>query len=166
MPPFRQLITVAALLSSACTQTLTQALSDLPRARPLVPVTAQDTVIAAALLEGLRTQFAHQSNVIIAQESGDLTAASLPHVDTLTFLLLTPEQIQQLADEYGDLSYFRISRPTVTDSVATVNIGIYGSYSRAVARWAIVDGPTSCEWRFVRHGGQWRIQGNTICLVS
>jgi len=158
--------TVAALLSSACTQTLTQALARLPSVQPASPITVADTVIAAVLLEALTTQYGHGPRVIIANAQEELSPASLPPVDTLAFLLLNPDQIQQLADEYGDLSYLRILRWTVSDSVATVSIGVFGAFSRARTNGPIVDGPSSCEWRVARRGGQWRVQGTTMCVVS
>jgi len=166
MKASRQVITLAALLSSACTQTLTQALARLPSVQPGLPVTVEDTVIAAVLLEALTTGYAHGPQVIIANVEGELTSASLPRVDTLTFLFLNPEQIQQLADEYGDLSYLRISPSTVRDTVATVTIGVYAAFSRARTNGPIIDGPSSCEWRLARSGGQWRVQGTTLCVVS
>ncbi len=166
MKPICQVITVAALLASACTQTLTQALARLPSVEPSPPGTVEDTVIAAVLLEALRTQYAHGRRVIIANDLEGLTPASLPSIDTLAFLLLNPDQIQQLADEYGDLSYLRILRWAASDSVATVSIGVFGMFSRARSDGPIVDGPTSCEWRVARRSDQWRVQGTTMCVVS
>ena len=166
MKPLWHVITVVALLSSACTQTLTQALARLPSVQPTSPITVGDTVIAAVLHEALTTQYGHGRRVIIANTQEWLSPASLPSVDTLAFLFLNPDQIQQLADEYGDLSYLRILRWTVTDSVANVSIGVFGAFSRARTDGPIVDGPSSCEWRVARRGGQWRVQGTTMCVVS
>ena|SRR3989442_8194266 len=166
MKPLRQMITIAALLSSACTQTLTQALARLPSVEPSSPVTLEDSLIAAVLLEALTTQYAHGPRVIIADDLGGLTPGSLPPIGTLAFLLLNADQIQQLADEYGDLSYLRILRWTVSDSMATVRIGVFGAVSRARSDGPIVDGPSSCEWRVARRSDQWRVQGTTMCVVS
>ena len=166
MKPLWHVITVVALLSSACTQTLTQALARLPSVQPTSPITVGDTVIAAVLHEALTTQYGHGRRVIIANTQEWLSPASLPSVDTLAFLFLNPDQIQQLADEYGDLSYLRILRWTVTDSVANVSIGVFGAFSRARTDRPIVDGPSSCEWRVARRRGQWRVQGTTMCVVS
>ncbi len=166
MKPLRQVITVAALLSSACTQTLTHAIARLPSVQPAPPVTVGDTVIAAVLLEALTTQYGHGPRVIIANAQEELSPTSLPPVDTLAFLLLSLDQIQQVADEYGDLSYLRILRWTLSDSVATVSVGVFGAFSRARTDGPIVDGPSSCEWRVARRGGQWRVQGTTMCVVS
>ena len=166
MKPLRQMITVAAVLSSACTQTLTQALARLPSIEPSPPVTVEDTVIAAVLLEALATQYAHGPRVIIANDLGRLTASALPPSDTLAFLLLNPEQIQELADEYGELSYLRILRWAVSDSVATLSIGVFGAFSRARTDGPMVDGSSSCEWRVARRSDQWRVQGTTMCVVS
>ena len=166
MKPLCHVITVAALLSSACTQTLTQALARLPSVQPTSPITVGDTVIAAVLQQSLTTQYGHGRRVIIANTREGLSPASLPSVDTLAFLFLNLDQIQRLADEYGDLSYLRILRWTVTDSVANVSIGVFGAFSRARTDGPIVDGPSSCEWRVARRRGQWRVQGTTMCVVS
>jgi len=166
MQPLRQLMIMGATLSSACTQTLTQALARLPSIQPDPPITVEDTVTAAALLATLATGYVRGPQVIIANVNGEVTSASLPRADTLTFLFLTPDHIQQLADEYGDLDYVRISRPTVRDSVATVIIGIFGAFSRTLPTSAVIDGPSSCEWHLARGIGQWRVQGTGRCLVS
>src|SRR6266540_1928500 len=112
MKASRQVITVAALLSSACTQTLTQALARLPSVQPGLPVTVEDTVIAAVLLEALTTGYAHGPQVIIANVEGELTSASLPRVDTLTFLFLNPAPPNKRlkltgAPKYGRMPFVR-----------------------------------------------------------
>ncbi len=167
MHPVRCLIIVTAVLSPACTETLTQALGRLPRTQPDPPISVEDTVTAKALRDALATGYVHGPLVIIANGDGALRSSSLPHVDSVTFLLLTPEHIQALADEYGDLSYVKILGPTVRDSVATVTIGLDGAFSRAQHPYGVVDGGGSCEWRLTRGNGQWRAErSRMICMIS
>ncbi|SRR6266496_97208 len=165
MDPVRHLIIIAAVLSSACTETLTQALERLPRTQPDPPISVEDTVTATALRDALATGYVHGPRVI-ASGHGALRSSSLPHVDSVTFLLLTPEHIQALADEYGDLGYVQILGPTVRDSVATVSIGLDGAFSRAQHPYGVVDGRSSCEWRLTRDNGQWRAEHSRICIIS
>ena len=167
MHSVRHLIIVAAALSAACTETLTQALGRLPRPQPDPPINVEDTVTATALQDALAMGYVHGPRVIIANGHRALRSSSLPHVDSVTFLLLPLEQIQALADEYGDLGYVQILGPTVGDSVATVTIGIEGAFSRAQHRYGVVDGGGSCEWHLTRSNGQWRAErSRMICLIS
>jgi hypothetical protein len=166
MHPVRHLIIIVASLSSACTETLTQALARLPRTQPEPPISVEDTVTATALRDALATGYVHGSRVIIANGHGALRSSSLPNVDSVAFLLLTPEHIQALADEYGDLGYVQILRPTVRDSVATVTIGLEGAFSRAQHPYGVIDGGDSCEWRLTRGKGRWRAERSRVCIVS
>src|SRR6266496_6276678 len=80
MDPVRHLIIIAAVLSSACTETLTQALERLPRTQPDPPISVEDTVTATALRDALATGYVHGPRVI-ASGHGALRSSSLPHVD-------------------------------------------------------------------------------------
>ena len=157
---------IIALLSSACTETLSQALARLPRTQPDPPITTEDSATAAALREALASGYVRGPRIIVANGNGKVRSASLPKVDSVTFLLLTPEHIQALADEYGDLGYTQVLPPIVTDSEVRVSLVAADAFSRPQHPYGVIFGGSVCELRLARREGQWRIHRPGVCLVS
>jgi hypothetical protein len=93
-----------------------------------------------------------------------LTERSLPHKSSLKFALLTPEQIQAVADDRGDFIYLEISEIRETSDGALVSIG---------TRWAVAKnsqvailGGGGYMLRFRKHGSRWIFDGVVWTWIS
>ncbi|MDX2024052.1 MAG: hypothetical protein SF187_27680 [Deltaproteobacteria bacterium] len=84
---------------------------------PVLQATLRELVVA----KGLRlSRLRKQPYVVVMADSDYITAAILPTLDKLNFLVLTPEQVSQIASWNGDFLYVRMELRALSQSDATV----------------------------------------------
>ena len=158
------------LLSVACaaTTTFSEAVERLPRTRPDVPLSAQDTIVALSIREALlhgMPDFRPRPQVVLEYVRDVVSSHALPQIDSVSFFLLDPVQIGRLADRAGTFTYLRPFAPRIHGDTAMVGIASALGFKRSrYARGLMAGG--ACSWRAVRRSGAWVVDTVLGCIIS
>ncbi len=161
------LLSASAMALSTCGKNLARALNTLPATAPLPLSSDEDRVIAAALLcattqprprcgEGPPV-FDHM-RVVVDTSSDHVSAHTLSSSDSLQYLLLSKEEIQALADKYGDFVYISVGAPNVFGDSAEIDVQTKSAYSRRLhhtASTVFMIGGLFCSSIFFLRSDQW-----------
>jgi hypothetical protein len=144
-------------------------MSRLPVTLPHNPLTPEDTVTRVALAYALRSQvygnWERKKWVIaISRDSSLALPRALPRSDTLEFALLTPDEVQQFANEYGSFPYVSVGPTVVNGDSATVGIVLTGAIDRTEPPGMLSF--ISCQWHLGIRDDHWEVGPRPLCLIS
>ena len=156
-------------LALACTPTPYIRPLSLTSTVPLPPRTTNDSVISTVLervaLSGL-PDWHPRRQIIIQNDSGVVSAFSLPQLDSVTFVVLTGAQIQQAANHDGHLNVLTVTRPTVNADTATASATSHWVWQQRPDRIGMMGSMSACGWRLRRLNGAWQIDSAFLCLIT
>jgi len=158
------------LAVSGCAPTHSEALRDVRPAIPIDPQTTQDTLHSLVLERALRqgtVDFPAGARLVILQRDSSISSpAGLPHVDAVTYYLLSHAEIQRLADRSGDIIYLQVTSPRIQGDSAKVWLGTSFALQRRPGRSVVLLAGGGCSWSLKREAGKWHLFDPTLCLVS
>jgi hypothetical protein len=156
---------VGVVLVAACASSLTldQAMTGIAPSSPAVPQTSTDSLLAEALRQAALEW--HMRGHVIIQQSGILSPHALPVVDSVSFYLLEPVRIQQLAIRH-DVPFLDLSiQPKAFVDSAEVGVSNTWLYRKTTNLGTRVGGG-GCIWQFRKNAGRWRRSRVVSCVDS
>ena len=115
--------------------------------------------------------FDHMRVVVDTSSDHQVSAHTLSSSDSLQYLLLSKEEIQALADKYGDFVYISVGAPNVFGDSAEIGVQTEWAYSRRLhhtASTVFMIGGLFCSSIFFLRSDQWtfahRGQGLGHCM--
>jgi hypothetical protein len=108
--------------------------------------------------------FQPKPTVYVRTDSGIVSSASLPALDSVAFVLLDSAAAQQLANKLGSVNVIGVERPMIQDDTARM-----AATSRYVLRQSRIGGMVSmsaCAFRARRTDGKWQVDSTLGCIIT
>lgn len=151
----------------------------LEPAVPEEPRNERDGLIAMALTRAVIDEkdipdynlLRNKNRIILSMTTGEgelIGPSALPASDTVRFILLGEEAIQQYADSWGDFLYLHVNRVYVHNDTARVDVSttwaVDTSDRRNETEWPLSGGGYRLEW--IRQAGAWTFTEIRMMWIS
>jgi hypothetical protein len=137
--------------------------------QPLAARTTWDSVVAVvlqhAVVHGL-PDFRPRRRVLIQGDSAFISLSSLPRMDSIEFVLLDRAQVQQAANELGDLNVLTVARFHLGGDTAKVSAVSHWVWQQRPGRLGMSSSVSACEYRLRRLDAAWQIDSTIGCVIS
>jgi len=127
-----------------------------------------DSVVSAVLSKVVAHSVTSHSRhaVFIQDDSGLVSAASLPRLDSIDFVIVDSAGAQQLANERGDFTVLTVARPSVAGDTARSGFTSRGVMQQKRNRVGVMVDLTACAFRLRRENGRWQVDSTLGCVMT
>ena len=162
-----------ALLLAFCTPSVPQTLATMPLAVPAAPTNDSETVLSLALQRAVMQEnevpdyrlLPDPTRIVLLKATSLISPRILPATDKVHFILLSPEEIHELAEGHGHFLYLGVGLLSLAGDSALVSIGTGWAPSRRNPGIVYLSGG-SCNWIFRKLDGVWHFERSRGCLIS
>ena len=169
--PRNSLLGLALLWVACTTTTIRAALLNLP-ATPAEPSrTDADTLLQLALRRTVEERavpdyglLPDSQAVVVLRRNDSITPRILPQSSRVRFLLLTLDQIRDLADRYDHFVYVTVSLGKIEGDSAIVGAGTTWAPSKKRPGTVYMSGG-SCAWQYRKREDGWHFERTLGCLI-
>jgi len=157
---------------ASCTASIRETLPKLPPTTPEAPQSDAEILMQLALRRAVVDEKAvpdygllPDAHIIVVLKRDSLTNARiLPQTPDVQFLLLTKEQIRELADQHGHFVYVIVSAGRIEGDSAQAGASTTWASSKR-NRGIIYMSGGSCVWQFRKRHGTWQYDKTLGCLI-
>lgn len=102
--------------------------------------------------------------IVVLKRDSTMTPRVLPRSSDVQFVLLTKEQIRELADRHGHFVYVTLSVGRIDGDSGQVGASTTWAPSKRNPRMVYMSGG-SCAWQYRKHDGIWQYEKTLGCVI-
>ena len=158
---------------TGCASSIRDALPRLVPTSPETPQSDADVLMQLALRRAVVDEKAvpdygllpDPTTIVVLKQDSSITARILPQTSNIRFLLLSADEIRDLADRYGHFVYINVSAWQIQGDSGRAGASTKWTQSRRNRGVVYLSGG-SCAWQFRKREGTWHFDKPLGCLIS
>ena len=103
--------------------------------------------------------------IVLLKSDSVVTARIVPASDSIRFIILSPDEVQEFADRYDHFVYISVGVGPVAGDSAWAGVATRWARSRKRPGIVYLSGG-SCAWQYRKRDGTWTFEKTLACIIS